>query len=246
MKITYSLITLAIVACLPITAHAAKYRVVQVKEGGSITGKVSFSGKDPAPRMFTVAKDNNVCGEGDRKIDFVKVNKGALNDVVVYLHKVKSGKAFNPGMGKAKLNQKTCIFDPFLQVMANENNLEIVNSDPVLHNVHTYELIGRAKKTVLNISQPDQGNKINKTIKLKRGTAMKIECDAHDFMHGFVFVAKNPYYSVVKADGSFKIDNVPAGKYTIKAWHGTLGEKKSKVNVPAKGNATVNFAFKGK
>ena len=245
MKLTYSLIPLAITACLPITANAAKYTPVQVQEGGSITGKVSFSGKDPAPKIYNVAKYNKVCGEGDREIDFVKVNKGALNDVVVYLHKVKSGKAFSPGTGTGKLDQKTCTFDPFLQVMNNKETIEVINSDPVLHNIHTYELIGRAKKTVLNISQPEQGS-INKTINLKRGAAMKLECDAHDFMHGFVFVAKNPYYAVVKANGSFKIDDVPAGKYTIKAWHGTLGEKKSKVDVAANGKATVNFAFKGR
>lgn len=120
------------------------------------------------------------------------------------------------------------------------------NSDPVLHNIHTYEIIGRAKKTVLNVSQPEQGAITNKKIKLKRGAAMKLECDAHDFMHGFIFVAKNPYYAVVNKDGAFTIKDVPPGKYKIKAWHGTLGIKKDKVEVPANGKVTVNFEYKGK
>ena len=108
-----------------------------------------------------------------------------------------------------------------------------------------YELIGRTKKTVFNVSQPDQ-NTVTKKVKLKRGTAMKVECDAHDFMHAFVFVAKNPYFAVVKDDGSFEIKDVPAGKYTIKAWHGFLKDQKGKVEVAAGGAATIDFAFKGK
>ena len=86
----------------------------------------------------------------------------------------------------------------------------------------------------------------NELLKLKRGTAMKVECDAHDFMHGFVFVAKNPYYAVVGEDGSYTIDNVPPGKYTIKAFHGTLKDQKSKVQVKAGKSMEVNFEFKGK
>jgi hypothetical protein len=243
MKKLTSLLLFTLAVGIPFTANAAAYKVAEVKNGGSVSGKVTFSGKDPAPVIFAITKDNDVCGKGDRTIDFVKVNKGTLNDVVVFLDKVKSGKAFSNGTGK--LNQSGCKFDPFMQVMHNNSNLEVVNSDPVLHNIHTYELIGRAKKTVLNISQPDKGS-INKKIKLRRGTAMKIECDAHDFMHGFVFVAKNPYYVVVKSDGTFKIDNIPPGKYNIKAWHGTLGEQKGKVEISANGKASIDFKFKGK
>ncbi len=73
---------------------------------------------------------------------------------------------------------------------------------------------------------------------------MKIECDAHDFMHGYVFVANNPYFAVVKEDGSFSIDNVPPGKYTIKAWHGMLKNQKGTIEVSAGGSATIDFTFK--
>jgi len=244
MKTATHFLPLFLFLALPLTAHAAAYQVTAVKDGGSISGKVTFSGKDPAPRIYNITKDNEVCGTGNREVDFVKVSKGGLSDVVVYLSKVKAGKAFTGGAGK--LNQKGCEFTPFLQVMINKKNLDVLNSDPVMHNVHTYELMGRAKRTVINISQPNQGSNISKKIKLRRGDAMKIECDAHDFMHGFVFVARNPYYAVVKKDGSFTIDNVPPGKYTINAWHGTLGKQKAKVTVGASGKVSVNFAFKAK
>lgn len=243
MKNSMKLILLTTAFTIPFGVNAAAYKVTDVKNGGTITGKVKFTGKDPAPSIFAITKDNDVCGKGNRTIDFVKVNNGVLTDVVVYLTKVKTGKAF--GKNSGKINQNGCEFKPYLQIMHNKNNIEVINADPVLHNIHTYELIGRAKKTILNLSQPKKGT-INKNIKLKRGAAMKVECDAHDFMHGFVFVAKNPYYAVVKKDGSFSISNVPAGKYKIRAWHGTLGEKKGKATVTAGGKTAVNFTFKGK
>ncbi len=227
------------------TAQAAKYKVVEVKDAGTITGKVTFKGDDPAPKVFAITKDQDTCGKGDREIDYVKVKDGALTDVVVYLDKVKEGKEFNADDATGSVDQKGCAFDPFLQIMHNNADFTAKNSDPVSHNIHTYEIMGRAKKTVFNISQPDKGV-ITKKVKLKRGTAMKIECDQHDFMHGFAFVAKNPYYALVGEDGSYKIEGVPAGKYKIKAWHGKLGEEKGKVEVAASSEATANFEFKGK
>ncbi len=247
MKKSVSLaVSLTLAGALSTTAGAASYKVIKVENGGAISGKVIFKGKDPDPKIFAITKDPETCGTGNRMVDFVKVNNGALNDVVVYLSKVKQGKAFQKDQAGGDINQKGCAFAPFLQVMQNGAEVSVLNSDPVSHNIHTYEILGRAKKTVFNVSQPDQNSVIKKTVKLRRGTAMKIECDQHDFMQGFVFVAKNPYYAVVGDDGSFSIDNIPPGKYKINAWHGTLKNQKSKVTVAAGGKATVNFEFKGK
>ncbi|MCP4076442.1 MAG: carboxypeptidase regulatory-like domain-containing protein [Gammaproteobacteria bacterium] len=236
-------LTLAISASPAIMA--AKYKTVDVANGGSISGKVSFTGKDPSPLVFKISKDNDVCGVGNREIDYVRVNGDALTEVVVYLDKVKQGKAFDDTNKDSKILQKGCEFMPYMQIMHNEGNAEIINDDPVLHNIHSYEIIGRAKKTVMNISQPDKGT-INKKIKLKRGVGMKIECDAHDFMHGFVFVAKNPYYAKVAEDGTYTIDNIPAGKYKVRAFHGTLGTQKGKATLAGGDTQTVDFMFKKK
>ncbi len=241
-KIALMASTLALGLALGAPAQA-KYKVTEVKDGGTIVGKVTFKGDDPGPKVFAVTKDLDVCGKEDRQIDFVKVKDGALTDVVVYLDKIKEGKAFPDDVSVGAVNQKGCAFDPFIQIMKNKEDFTATNSDTVSHNIHTYEIMGRAKKTVFNISQPDVGE-ITKKIKLKRGTAMKIECDQHDFMHGFAFVAKTPYFALVAEDGTYKIDNVPAGKYKIKAWHGTLKEQKGKVEVAAGGEATADFEFK--
>lgn len=228
---------------LPLSSQAAAYKEGSVSNGGTITGKVAFAGKDKAPKTYKISKDNDVCGTGSREIDYVRVKDGNLMDTVVYLTKVKEGKPFPAELSNAKLDQKGCEFKPFLQVMKNATKIAAVNQDPILHNIHTYEIIGRTKKTVFNVSQPEP-NTVTKTVKLKRGVAMKVECDAHDFMHGFVFVAKNPYFAKVAEDGTYSITDVPAGKYTVKAWHGTLKEQKAKVEVGAGGSVTADFTFK--
>ncbi len=243
MKTTLSSMAILVAATFALPAQAA-YQEITVSDGGTISGTVSFTGKDPAPQIYAVTKDNDVCGTGDRKIDFVNVKNGALMDVVVYLKKVKKGKKFV--QKSLKINQKGCEFLPFTSIMTNNQNFSALNSDPVLHNIHTYEIMGRAKKTVMNISQPDQGSNVKEKVKLRRGISMKVECDAHDFMHSFVFVAKNPYYARVDENGRYTIDHVPAGKYKISAWHGTLKNQKSKTTVTAGGTTTVNFTFKGK
>lgn len=242
MKMLLTTFTVAGLCAMPLVGQAA-YKEVAVSNGGTITGSVKFTGKDLPPKVYSVTKDNSICGDAKREIDYVRVNNGYLMDSVVYLEKVKEGKAFPADIGDTTVDQKGCKFTPFLGVMKNNSKLSAVNQDPILHNIHTYELMGRVRKTVFNVSQPDQ-NTVVKSVKLKRGAAMKVECDAHDFMHGFVFVAKNPYFSVVKEDGTFSIDNVPAGKYKIKAWHGTLKDLKDKVEVTAGGTVTVDFTFK--
>ncbi len=251
MKKSLSIVLGSIIAsALFLPLNAAAYKVISVKDGGTITGKVTFSGSEADAKkhnkVYTITKDTDVCGTGSRNVEYVKINGNALNDVVVYLRKVKTGKAWTKDEKNTTINQKGCEFLPFFTVMANKGNLTAVNSDPVAHNIHAYAIIGKAKKTKINISQPTQDSKVTKKITLKkRSHGMKVECDQHDFMHSFVFVAKNPYYAVVAADGTFKIENVPPGKYKLKTWHGYLKNPKYK-RVTIKAGKTKTFTFKYK
>ena len=120
MKTAGSFILGFIASALSLSLHAATYTVEEVSDGGTITGKVTFSGDDPAPKPYAITKDPDTCGTGDRLIDFVKVSNGALNDVTVYLDKVKAGKTFADDQAKGDIDQKGCEFHPFLQVMHNE------------------------------------------------------------------------------------------------------------------------------
>ncbi|MDM8564348.1 hypothetical protein QUF74_01695 [Candidatus Halobeggiatoa sp. HSG11] len=205
---------------LSVIAHD-KYSVVEVVNGASIIGKVTFTGKDPAPKTYLVTKDMEICGM-ERKIDFVKVNKdGGLTDVVVYLDGIKTGKKFIEH--KKQIKQEKCDYGPMLSVVNQGENVEIINTDKTAHKMHTYEMTEHGNKTMFNISQPlGQDNTVTKKFDVQDGVSIKMQCDQHEFMQGYVYIAKTPYYALVKEDGSFSIDDIPAGEYFLKAWHSRL------------------------
>lgn len=224
---------------------ASKYTEIEVTNGGSITG-VLMAGDDiqTESKTYTIAKDTAICGEGTREVNFVRINDGHLLDAVVFLVKVREGKPFPEELATLTLDQKGCEFRPFMSVMENKGDMTAINDDATLHNIHVYELIGNSRRTLLNVSQPNQGDVITKTIKVRKGDGLKVECDAHDFMHAFVFVAKNPYYAIVNDDGTFTIDNIPAGTYKIAVWQGQLGTKDmGTVEVSAGGETTLDLVY---
>jgi len=217
------------------------YQVVEVTNGGAITGKVTFSGEDPAPIEYLVTKDVEVCGK-TRSLDFVKVNNGALSDVVVYLENVEKGKAFLEVEKQAKIEQKACDYGPLLSVMNQGAKLEIVNADKVAHKMHAAEVMETGtKKTMFNISQTEQGS-VSKEVKLKTGPGMKMQCEEHEFMQSFMFVAKNPYYALVAEDGTFTIEDILPGNYMVKAWHGKL-KNHPQLYVPIEAGKTIVVDF---
>ncbi len=249
----------ALLLALPMSSHAAKYKTMEVTDGGSISGKLSFEGALPADAIekIGITKNPEVCDKdpnnpGYREVIWIDVDKGALRGAFVYLNKVKQGKKWGaPKGGNYLVDQKGCRFRPWAQVVK-PGNLVIRNSDNgVLHNINTRELIGVEKKrkpikrTMFNFGQPDPGD-IEQELKPRRSPHIAVNCEAHNFMFGFMMAPKHPYAVVVQEDGSYAIDNIPAGKYTLMAWHPRLGVQKTKITVPAKGAVENNFVFSAK
>lgn len=231
---------------LAIPSAAAAYEVAPVAEAGSVTGKVLFKGEVPKPKRMLIAKNKEVCGEGYREIVEVAVNNGALANAVVVIDGIAKGKAWVAQQQKPLLDQKGCRFIPGMMVVTKGGDLDILNSDPVLHNIHTYEIIGPARRTLFNVGQPIQGSTITKPLKLRSGEWIKVECDAHDFMHAWMFAAPSPYVAGTREDGSFAVADVPPGKYKVRALHPVLGVKEGEVTVPAKGKAEITFELQAR
>ena len=211
-----------------------KYRETEVGDGGAVQGKVVFNG---AVKKKTVlpTKDKRVCG-GIRKEPLIFVGDGgAVKDSVVYLKGIGSGKAWPEMMTKVPvLDQKNCRFQPHVQV-ARQGSLDIVNSDPVLHNTHGYY----GKRTAFNVALPEQDQKVTKI--LKRPGTVKVDCDAHGWMLGWVHVVDNPYFFQTGEDGTFSITDVPPGDYTLVVWQEWLGDTEIPITVKAEETTALDI-----
>lgn len=204
------------------------YTETEVSDGGSIQGTVVYNGS-VKKRTVLPTKDKKTCGK-TRKVPWVLVGEnGAVQDSVVYLKDVKEGKAWPEAALKLPvLDQEACQFLPHVQV-GRQGDVEIINSDPVLHNTHGYY----GKRTAFNVALPEKDQKITKT--LKRPGIVKVDCDAHGWMLGWVQVVDNPYYFQTGEDGSFTIDDVPPGDYTMVVWQEYVGATEIPVSVTAGG-----------
>lgn len=224
MRSTPSLVfAAAITTSLAATFPAKAYEIVTVTDGGTIQGTVVYQGNVPTKKIITT-KDQDVCG-GIRDEPEIRVDAGkGVKDAVVYLVEVAKGKAWPTAETPPTLDQEHCIFEPHVQVMA-PGTLAVVNSDPVLHNTHGFY----GKRTAFNLALPNQGQKIETP--LERAGTVRVECDAHGWMLGWIFVVDNPYYAVTAEDGSFSITDVPPGDYTLIATHEFTGPLEIPVTV---------------
>jgi len=214
------------------------YEAVTVSEGGTIKGKVIFQGSPPDKRKVILTKDREVCGSGVREVDQIQVGPDkAVQDAVVYLKNVAKGKAWERLSATPHIDNVKCDFKPHVQVIP-AGDFEIVNSDPVLHNTHGFY----GKLTAFNVALPNQDQRIKR--QLKKSGLVRVECDAHGWMLGWVHVADNPYYAVTARDGTFTIKDVPPGSYTLAAWQEYTGEVEIPVSVKAKEVVPVTVELK--
>ena len=223
---------------------AFSYDTIEVKDGGTITGKIVFKGKAPEPKHFTVQKNPEVCGT-TRDLNEVPVKDGMLQHAVVFLEGVEKGKAFEAKQDPGVLIKKDCDIPAYVFATAAAAKMDIENQDPVMHNPHVYEVVGQARITMFNIGLPEKGSKLSEPLKFKRkGKIVKLECDQHDFMHSWGYVLDNPYYSKLNA-GVYKIEGVPPGTYKLKVWAPIIGFQESEITVPASGNVTKDLEYTG-
>jgi plastocyanin len=211
------------------------------KEGSAtIKGVVSFSGKAPEMKVPAKRKDADVCKTKEVKYNAVLVKDGKLKDVLV---RISAGGV--PGTWKAPekaavVDQVDCMYTPRIQGVVAGQGIEIKNGDQTLHNVHAY----KGTDSLFNQAQPKGAASITKDSP-DEAAIMKFSCDVHPWMRGFVVVTDHPFFAVSGEDGSFKIEKVPAGKYTVEAWHTQFGMvKKEAVEVKDGGEIAVDFEFK--
>ncbi len=237
---------LALLLLVPEPANAQRtgsYTEISIEAASGISGRVLFDGRVPAPLQLLITKDMEICGEGYRERKEIDASdEMGLRNVVVFIEEIDAGKPWSAMPTGMSINQKNCFFQPHIQVIPRGAEIEIINSDSTLHNIHAYELIGRARRSLFNISQPELGP-VPQTLGPRRGNQVSLECDSHDFMQGWIFIADHPYATVVDENGSYEIADIPPGTYRLSAWHPRLGLSTQEITVVSGAAGESNFIF---
>ncbi len=226
------------VSLMVVGALSHAYEVIDVSNGGEVTGKITFKGSVPENPVLKVTKDEDYCGNTLKADYYVVDSNGGLKNVVVMIENIDKGKAYDK-KGIVEFENTKCMFSPHVSVGVRGQKLGIVSRDPILHNTHLYH--GPKQKTMYNVAIPLQDRVIKKP--LRKPGEVVVKCDAHEWMLGYVYVGNNPYITVTAEDGTFKITDVPPGNYKVKIWHEKLGEASQDVTVSAGGTATLDYTF---
>ena len=218
----------------------------RAEDSAIVSGVVRFDGPKPERRPIALVEKRG------KKSDCMKSHptplltedalvseKGELANVFVYIKKGFEKKKYPVPKKPAVLNQEKCMFRPRVLGVRVGQKLHIKNGDAVVHNVRSFARRNRA----FNIAQLP-GSKIREKTFRRQEIAVKIKCDIHDWMTGYIFALEHPYFAVTPKNGKFKIKGLPAGDYTLAAWHEMYGEQKANITVGKSGTVEADFTFK--
>jgi len=210
-----------------------------------IIGKVTLKGTPPAekplpfdPQCGKLLKP----GEKPTTLFYVAGKGGELADVFVSLKGI-TGKSTGDSAAPAVLDQMACQYTPYVMAVQTKQTITVKNSDPVLHNVHPTPKPGTANKES-NKAQLPKGPDLTFVFPAAE-EFLRFKCDIHPWMFAYVNVVDHPHYSVTGTDGTFRIKNVPAGKYTVEAKHRKAGEAAKEIEVKD-ADVTVEFVLEVK
>ena len=226
---------------LVIEALRLQYQGGPVAEKGSVSGVVKAAGKPPAPKPIEVNQDQDVCGKSQPAESLILGAGNEVKNALVRLTNIVKGKRLDTKT-KVVLDQANCRFVPHVVIVPVGATLEIKNSDPITHNVHTFSL----ENDPINRAQPKGGPVI--TTRFTLPEIFRVQCDIHKWMSAWIVVADNPYSAVTDDKGQFMLADVPpapgAGFYEIEFWHETLGKVTKEVIVKKNADTSMSVELK--
>lgn len=215
---------------------------------GTITGTISYAGTAPEPKKLDASADAVCAKNADLMTEDWAVKDGKVANTFVYVKEgtVDGGKKISEygavtSSAPATLDQNGCHYKPHVFGVVVNQPVSIKNSDPTTHNVHFIPKNNPDWNQSQASGAPALSHKFGRAEVL-----VPVKCNQHPWMKAYVGVLKHSLFAVSGADGTFKITGVPAGKYTVVAWHegpGAGTEKTLEVTVPAKGSATADYTF---
>jgi hypothetical protein len=222
---------IALAAILAVFAHVDVH-------AGSVAGEVKFTDAPPQLKPIKVSKDQDYCGETLPNDMYLMEPNGGLKNVVVFIESAPAGKTADP-LKENFLYNDGCRYAPRVVAMQRGEKLKIKSNDPKLHVPHAY----LGDRTVFNLSLPFKNTTIETTSRIRQAGILRVVCDTHAWMLGFIHVFDHPYYAVTNEQGTFSIPDLTAGNYVLTAWHEDGGVKSQEITVPESGEARVTFEF---
>lgn len=222
-------------------APPAGAQKVDPARAGHVAGRVMLDGPAPANAAIKMSADPFCIRENKDGASFETfvVDNGGLENVFVYVKDGLGSYYFEPPTEAVTLDQKGCHYTPHVFGIQTGQPLEISNSDDTLHNVHALA----QKNREFNYGQAMAGMKNTKTFTVPE-VMITFKCDVHGWMNAYGGVLNHPYFAVTKDGGTFELKNLPAGTYTIEAWHEKLGTQTQQVTVGAQESKPAAFTFK--
>lgn len=195
---------------------AQDYKVINIVDGGAISGTVKWSGSVPRNLEVPITKDPQICDPSGKKtigLDRLIIGPdGGLANTIVYLRNISSGKPFDLPPQERHLDQKTCRYIPHILLVPVNETLTMQSSDTTPHTVHMH---GAAS---YNLPFPFPNQPTSRT--MATPGLVSLRCNGgHVWMNAEMMVVKHPYYAVTDESGRFEFTDVPPGTYQIVAWH---------------------------
>ena len=205
----------------------------------TIKGNVRYTGAPIEKKKLSVTIDQYICGKEKEPEELVLSSNNGIRNAVVSLQTPPPGAKADWKLPPAKMDQKQCSFVPRVVIVPVGGTMEFLNSDRLLHNVRS----AAKQNSPFNRAQPHA-----RTISFvfKEPELLRVDCDLHSWMRGWVVVAAHPFYAVTNEQGEFNLENVPAGKYTLQIWQESLGTVTQDVTVGSKATATVTVEMRKK
>ncbi|NKB80415.1 MAG: carboxypeptidase regulatory-like domain-containing protein [Nitrospirales bacterium] len=254
------------VLTLLLTAPAFAYEVIEVRDGGTMTGIVTLLGPVPQPKAYNLVTfpDPEYCGrisngDGWRLLrDFTVDGASRLKDVIVVLEGVSAGKPFSVSI--PRVEARDCQFLPFATVVRDGHGVEIVNMDPVMHDIQAYETSrSHGTRVLFNSPLPFNhkhkrgdmhamhnhlpGRSMVQQFAMSKGRkTFVMQCGFHAYMESWALTVDNPYYAITNHEGQFVIDRIPPGDYRLTVWHPSIKQPlEQAVTIRVNETSSVNF-----
>lgn len=208
-----------------------------------VTGKVTLKGTPPPEKEIAPLKADANCGKlisgSPMTRHYVVGADAGLGNVFVYVKNPPADAKGKAPAVPAVMDQKGCLYEPYVIGAAVGNPVELRSSDPVLHNVNFQKSIATPPNPTFNQAMGPGSKPIVKTF-ANQEVFVKLMCNVHPWMFGYIGVVDSPYYAVTDKDGKFSIAGLPDGKYTLVFKHLKAGEVTADVDV--KGGAATAAA----